>query len=110
MQNLLKSSPIIQALVFGFIFLIPLIALEVVNRWRFNEGFPFAVFIFSWILQALFILLLTPIVKTYQSGKSFTTHPISLLLKIAGLVLIAYIWQGWIVDQWPCIMGVPHCD
>ena len=110
MQKLFKTSSFIQALILGFIFLIPLIVLEVVNRRKFNENFPFAIFTFIWILQILFILLLIPMIKTLRAGKSLTAYSVFLLLRIAGLILIAYIWGGLIIDQWPCLMGVPNCD
>lgn len=110
MQKLIKNYPLISSAVLGFIFLIPFIVLEIVNRWKFNEGFPFAVFTFTWALQTAFILTLLPLIKNRQSGKSLKGIPFIFVLRIVGLVLIAYIWGGWIIDQWPCLMGVPNCD
>jgi hypothetical protein len=110
MQKLFKTSPFISAPVLGFILLIPIIALEIVNRWKFHEKFPFAIFTFTWVLQTLFILILVSVIKTIVSGTSLTKLPLNLLLRVVSLVLIAYIWGGWIVDQWPCLMGVPNCD
>ncbi len=110
MQKLLEKSTFISAAALGFIFLIPFIALELVNRWKFNKGFPVALFTFTWLLQTVFVLILAPIVKNITSGKSLTKNPINFLLRVAGLALIAYIWGSWIVDQWPCFMGVPNCD
>ncbi len=94
----------------GFTLLIPLIALEIINRWKFNEGFPFAVFAFTWALQTAFILVLTPIIIALRSQKSLLKNPLTLLLRLVFLVSIAYVWGGWITDQWPCLMGVPNCD
>jgi hypothetical protein len=110
MQKLHKTSPALQAVTIGFVFLIPLIVLEIVNRWEFNEGFPLAVFAFTWALQSLFVLIITPLVKSGMAGKSLKKNPVNSLVRVAGLVLIAYIWVGWIGDQWPCLMGVPNCD
>ncbi len=110
MQKLFKSYPFILSPVLGFILLIPIIALEIVNRWKFNEDFPFAIFIFTWIIQTLFIMILVPMIKTLRSGKPLTRQPLNFLLRTTVLVFIAYIWGGWIVDQWPCLMGVPNCD
>jgi hypothetical protein len=110
MPKFFEKSPLISAAVLGFIFLIPLIALELVNRWKFAESFPFQFFTFAWILQTIFILLLIPIIKKIQSGKSLQKNPIIFILQVAGLLLIAYIWAGLIIDQWPCLMGVPNCD
>ncbi len=110
MQKLFRKFPIISAAVLGFIFLIPFIALELINRWKFNESFPFSVFTFTWLLQTLFILILIPLIQNIQSGKSLTKNSLELLLRVTGLILIAYIWGSWIVDQWPCFMGIPNCD
>jgi hypothetical protein len=110
MQKLLKNSPITFAIVLGFVLLIPFVALEVVNRWKFNESFPFALFTFAWVLQTAFVYIGLPIVKTIRSGKSVTNNPLQLAIRVAGMLLIAYIWGGWVVDQWPCLMGVPNCD
>ena len=110
MQKLFKTPPFISATVLGFIILIPFIALELINRSKFNEDFPFAIFLFTWFLQTLFILILVPLIKNVRSGKSLTKQPLNFLLRIVGLMLIAYIWGGWIVDQWPCLMSVPNCD
>ena len=110
MQKRFSTSSFFSAIIWGFIFLIPLITLELVNRWKFHEGFPFALFTFTWILQVLFILLLTFMIKSQHSRKSIRQDPTSLLLQVIGLLLIAYIWGGWIIDQWPCLMGIPNCD
>ncbi len=110
MQKLIKNYPLISSAVLGFIFLIPFIVLEIVNRWKFSEGFPFAVFTFTWALQTVFILILLKFIKKRQSGKTFKENPFIIILQIVSLVLIAYIWGGWIIDQWPCLMGVPNCD
>ena len=103
-------SPFILSTFLGFICLVPIIIFELINRWRFHESFPFAMFSFAWILQALFLFILIPIIRTIRSGKSFTQSPIMIVLRLLGLVLIAYIWVGWVIDQWPCLIGVPNCD
>lgn len=110
MQKLFRNYPLISSAVLGFVFLIPFIVLETVNRWKFNEGFPFAVFTFTWLLQTAFILILVSLIKNVQPKKSLKGNPFIFVLRLVGLVLIAYIWGGWIIDQWPCLMGVPNCD
>ncbi len=110
MQNFTKGHSVIASAFLGLIILIPLIALELINRWKFNEGFPFAVFTFTWALQTAFILIITPIIMALISRKSLLKNPLMLLLRLVGLVIIAYIWSGWIADQWPCLIGVPNCD
>lgn len=94
MQKIFDRSSFIVAIVLGFILLTPFIALELINRWKFNEDFPFAIFIFSWFLQSLFILILIPIINNVRSGKSLTKHPINLLLRVLGLIVITNIWAA----------------
>lgn len=97
-------------MVLGFVLLVPLIILEIVNRWKFDESFPWALFIFAWVLQTVFVFIFIPIVKNIQLGKSLKEKPIELAWRVVLLILIAYIWSGWVIDQWPCLMGVPNCD
>ncbi len=96
--------------VLGFICLIPFIVLEIVNRKQFHEGFPYAVFTFSWLLQTVFIWLFIPVIQQFRSGTSERNQPMANVLRIIGMACIAYVWIGWISDQWPCLMGVPNCD
>ena len=110
MRKMFRRYIFVVAPCLGFILLIPFITLEIVNRWKFNEGFPYAVFTFTWLLQTLFIWIIISVISQLSAGKSAIKHPAIFLLRVAGLVLITYIWSGWIVDQWPCLMGVPNCD
>lgn len=89
---------------------IPWMILEWVNRRGYNEGYPFALFMILWLLPAVFVWLLLPLVNSLRSGKSIFAKPLLLLLRIAGLVLIAVVWSGMLVDQMPCFLGVPLCD
>lgn len=110
MQKIFAKSSFATSAALGFLFLIPFIVLEIVNRWEFQEGFPWAVFIFTWILQTLFIFIALPLIRSLQAGKSLRKNIFNTLFRIVGMVFIAYIWGGWIIDQWPCLMGVPNCD
>jgi hypothetical protein len=110
MQKLLDASPFLFSALWGSILLLPLAALEIINRWKFQEGFPVAVFTFTWILQTLFIYILIPLVKRIRSRSFLKQNLLFTILNISGLVLIASIWFGWVSDQWPCLMGVPNCD
>lgn len=100
MRDLFERSYVARASIWGVAILVPFVALELVNRRQFAETFPFAIFTFAWVLQTFFVylLLLRPS-NTMSAG-----------LRIVGLFLIAYVWGGWVKDQWPCLMGVPNCD
>jgi uncharacterized membrane protein len=108
MKNILTNfrSPGIISLVLVF----PFIMLELVNRRNFNEGFPIVLFGLMWLLPMIFIVILMPIVRNVQAGNSIIANPIILLLRVAFLALIAWMWVGILIDQMPCFLGVPNCD
>jgi len=108
MKNTLTSlrSPAI----ISFLIVIPFMILELVNRRNFNEGFPIPLFVIMWLLPMIFIIILTPIVQNVRAGNSLIANPINLLLRVALLVLIAWMWTGILIDQLPCFLGVPNCD
>lgn len=110
MSKLINKFPILTSVVMGFILLLPLVALEFVNRQQFKDGFPFAIYSFTWFVQSFFILILLQLIKTIRTRKTSKQYPLFLILRIIGLVFISHIWAGWIIDQWPCLIGVPNCD
>ena len=104
-----KSHSIMTSGIWGFVLLIPFILLELINRWKFHETFPIALFVFAWVLQSLFIFILKHIFTIIKKEITIV-HFMIIMVLIACLVLISYIWGSWIIDQWPCLMGIPHCD
>jgi len=101
----LRSPAIISS-----ILVLPFMILELMNRRSFHEGFPIPLFGILWLLPVAFILILMPIVRNVQAGNRIMADPISLLLRVAFLILIAWLWSGIILDQMPCFLGVPNCD
>ncbi len=110
MQRLFKKHPIGTSASLGFITFSPFIILESVNRQKFQETFPFSLFIFGWALQSTFIFFVLQTIQMTRYDKSFKDNPMGLFLRVVGMGFILYIWGGWIIDQWPCLMGVPNCD
>jgi hypothetical protein len=51
-----------------------------------------------------------PIVRTLQAGGSLFAHPIHLIIIILILSTVVIGLAGFIIDQWPCFIGVPNCD
>jgi hypothetical protein len=88
---------------------LPFIALELFNRANFlaSEGFPFVLFTVLWLLPAAFVLSLMPIVR---AGDRHRSQPHRLIVRIALLIFIAWVWGAIIFDQLPCCLGVPNCD
>ena len=85
-------------------------ALELVNKRGFNEGFPFVLFGILWLLPVAFFAVLLPIAQDARAGKGIFAKPVQLLLKVALLALTAIIWGSIVLDQLPCFLGVPNCD
>jgi hypothetical protein len=50
------------------------------------------------------------VVSTLRAGGSLFAHPINLIIVVVILAFIAWSWGSWVVDQWPCFVGVPLCD
>jgi len=80
----LGSSAVISLIV-----VLPFMILEVVNRRAYKEGFPSSLFVILWLLPLAFMLILMPMVRQVRAGNSLMANPISLLLRVALLTLIA---------------------
>jgi hypothetical protein len=96
--------------IISLVLVLPFIALELINRRGFDEGFPLALFAVMWLLPALFILVVTPIVHDLRAGSRTAANPRSLVPRVAFLILITWFWVALVLDQLPCFLGVPNCD
>ena len=92
----LKSPALI-----GLLATLPFIALELINRRNFDEGFPIPLFVILWLLPTIFLLL----VRNIQ-----IQNKLMLVIRIAFLLAIFVLWIAIIKDQMPCFLGVPNCD
>ncbi|MGH7492106.1 MAG: hypothetical protein ACREOO_06885, partial [bacterium] len=99
-----------SAAISGFILVLPFMILELINRRSFHEGFPIPLFGLLWFLPMILIVILTPLVRNVRAGNSITANPITLLLRVGFSALIAMMWVGILIDQFPCFMGVQNCD
>lgn len=88
--------------------LLPFVVLELINRRRLSEGFPFALFALMWALTFSFILILISIVRRLRERDGEQT--IALAPKVILLTLIASLWGFLVIDQMPCFLGVLNCD
>ena len=59
---------------------LPFLILELVNRWRYQEGFPIPLFVLLWLLPLGFALILAPIVLDARAGNKI--KPLSLVWRI----------------------------
>jgi hypothetical protein len=89
---------------------VPFIVLELVNRRNLPEDFPIVLFLFLWVLSIIFISVLTPIIHGFWREKPIIANWGSLLLRLAFLIPVGWVWIAIILDQMPCFLGVPICD
>lgn len=108
LKNILTSLKT-PALV-GLALTLPLILLELFNRWSFQEDFPFPLFGMLWLLASTFCLVLLPLAQKLRARSNLLAQPVGLAVQVGLLFVIAAAWTGILLDQWPCFMGVPLCD
>lgn len=94
----------------GVLFVIPFIVMEVVNTRNINAVFNIPLFGIMWLLPTIFIIILMPVIRNVRTGNSFAAKPVTLVLSILFLVLIALAWGSIVADQMPCFLGAPNCD
>ena len=88
----------------SLLFILPFAVLELRNR-PFNQDFPIPLFVVLFLLPLTFFLLLISIARN-ASGAS----RINVVLRVAAMAIIAFLWVGLVRDQMPCFLGVPNCD
>ncbi len=108
MNNLI--SDLRSAAGFGFLLLLPLMAVEVINGSASRYGFPFVLFVLLWLLSLACIFVMMPLIRDARNGKSILATPTSFLLRTASALLIAVVWASIVKDQAPCFLGIPNCD
>ncbi len=62
------------------------------------------------LLPLGFIISLVPIVRNVRAGYGFAANSVNLLITVALFIFIATLVIGFIIDQYPCWIGVPNCD
>ena len=100
------------AAIISFVLVLPLAILEVVNNTVTTENVSGLILLFGvmWLLPTAFIVILMSIMRSKKAGNPLVSKPITLLLRVASLVLIASVWVWGLIDQLPCFLGVPNCD
>jgi hypothetical protein len=51
-----------------------------------------------------------PIVNTLQTGGRLFAHPINLIIVVFIVSIFTIGFVSFLIDQWPCFIGVPNCD
>lgn len=70
-----------------------------------------AIVLSAWLLSVVaFVVNLIPIVRDARVGRPVTTHPVNLALVVVILMFVGAFVVSFVVDQYPCWIGVPNCD
>ena len=111
MMKTMLANPI-SAAVISFIFcVLPFMILEWMTRSDAprSDASPI-LWIFMWLPSAVFIAILMPMVRNLRRvGNSVLANPVSLLLRVGILVLLAWMWGTLVIDQMPCFLGGSGC-
>ena len=62
------------------------------------------------LLPLGFIISLVPVVRNTRADYRFAANPFNLLIAAALFIFIAWLVISFIIDQYPCWIGVPNCD
>lgn len=92
MQTTLKTFG--SSLLIGFIVILPLMIMEVVNRQNLNEEFPTFLFLVMWLNLFAVSSILLPIVQSRRTGRRDVTDA----LPIQGNTFITKPWSAAIVS------------
>ena len=103
------SGDLKTAALVSCVLVLPFIALEWTNGQGFANGFPAALFAVLWMLTALFVLIVMPVLRMPGERRT-TADVVSLLSRVVLGIFVAGLWIGIVQDQMPCFLGVPNCD
>jgi hypothetical protein len=87
----------------GLLLTLPFMVMELINRRQFNDGFPVALFVLLWLLGTAFAYIGRPLIGDTRMSPA-------LLLRLALMLIVAWLWISTVTDQMPCFLGVPNCD
>jgi hypothetical protein len=73
----------------------------------YNTAIPIGAFLLAAVNA---FIARASIVQVLQAQGRLFARPISLIVVLLMLLLLAWNWIGFIIDQWPCFIGVPGCD
>lgn len=110
MKNI-AANPKAAAMI-SFILVLPFALLDLLFNPSHRQNLldPFVLFGLLWLLAVVFIVISAPMVRSVRAGNNILMNPVTLLLRVAVLVAVAWLWGVAIIDQLPCFIGVPNCD
>jgi hypothetical protein len=70
-----------------------------------------AIVLGAWLLSvAALVVTLAPVVRDARVGRPLVTHPVNLAIAVVILLFVGAFVVSFVVDQYPCWIGVPNCD
>ena len=94
----------------GLLCVLPFVIMESINLGHVPDPFPYAIFLYLWLMFALFLLCLFAILRLTKSRVSKKERLPAYLLNVLVLIFTGISIVALIVDQMPCFLGVPNCD
>jgi len=76
----------------------------------FNVMGRFLLFLLISLPIVAGIIASGPIIRTLQTGGSLFAHPINLIIVAFIVFPLVLGFANFVIDQWPCFIGVPNCD
>lgn len=84
--------------------------MESINLGGIPDPFPYAIFLYLWLMFALFFLSLFAILRLGRSRMSRKERLPAYLLNALVLLFAVMTIASILADQMPCFLGVPNCD
>ena len=118
-----SSATLSLLLCLPLVIIFPIMALEIepfrtaLNRLVVkSDGYSTTTFGYALMLflmasvPAAFIVSIVPPIRSLRVGRGLGAHRVNLALAAVLFLLIAAFVTGFVVDQYPCWIGVPNCD
>jgi len=105
-----KLKRLFTPVLLGLLCVLPFAVMEIVNLGRIPDPFPYAIFLYLWLMFALFLICLFALVRLAKSRVSKQERLPALLLNALVLLFSVMSIVYLLADQMPCFLGVPNCD
>ena len=105
-----KLKRFLTPLLLGLLCALPFAIMESVNLGAIPVPFPYAIFLYLWLMFALFFLCLFAILRISRSKMGSKERLPAYLLNALVIVFAVMSIINILIDQWPCFLGVPNCD
>jgi hypothetical protein len=110
MMKTLLTIPTLAVVISFILGVLPFMILE----WTTRSNLPRSnaspmLWVVLWFLSAVFFAILMLLVRFVRAGNSIIARPVSLVLGVVFLALIAWNWGALVMDQMPCFLGGTGC-